>query len=291
MRILVTGGTSFVGAPLVRWLVADGHKVRVLSRHGREIWHRRLTHVECEVVRGDICNPHSVSRAAFGCESVIHLAYAPVSAEPREIMDVAVTGMTNVLRACELYDIHDLMLVSSPRAGNGTYYGTGKLTSELMAEAYLRAGALDRVITARVFNAYGPDMGTDHVIPQLILKMLMPKPGEMFVRVKGSGRDRRSFVWTSDCTEQLATLYRRGSSGCYDVGASQNELAIGDLAELIIEMTGYTQKVVIPDSPCTAATVVVPQLCEMLAMLPQHDLTEGLAQTVDWYKDHQKEFK
>lgn len=287
MRILVTGGTSFIGAPLVVSLLEAGHQVRVLLRE--ESRFDRIDGLDCKLSPGDIRDAHAVSRAAFGCDSVIHMAYAPVSAEPREIMDIAVSGMSNVLRACEMHGVRDMMLVSSPRAGNGTYYGHGKQTMELMAAAYLRAGVFDRVTTARVYNAYGPDMGNDHVIPQFINRMLGWRPGELRLPVLGSGRDRRSFVWIEDCTRQLLQIYSQGVSGAsYDVGAPQNEVAIGDLAEMIGEKLGL-KVTVVPDAPCTHATVQVPRLQPMLAVLRQTEFSDGLAQTVAWYKEQKEE--
>lgn len=287
MRILVTGGTSFVGAPLVVSLLEAGHQVRALVREDSRL--DRLKDTKCRLSPGDIRDAHAVSRAAFGCDSVIHLAYAPVSAEPREIMDTAVIGTSNVLRACEMHGVRDLMLASSPRAGNGTYYGHGKQTMELMAAAYLRAGVFDRVRTARIYNAYGPDMGDDHVIPQFILKILSLRPGEERLPVIGSGRDLRSFVWIGDCTAQLVRIYEAGGSASYDVGAPQNETAIGDLAELIGDGLDHPVRVV-PDSPCTSATVQVPRSLQMIDQIPpQVDLPEGLTRTIAWYKNRQEE--
>jgi nucleoside-diphosphate-sugar epimerase len=287
MRILVTGGTSFVGAPLVRSLLESGHEVRALVRE--ESRFDRIEGTKCRLAAGDIRDAHAVSRAAFGCDSVIHLAYAPVSAEPREIMDTAVTGMSNVLRACELHGVRDLMLVSSPRAGNGTYYGHGKQTTELMAAAYLRAGVFDRVTVARIFNAYGPDMGDSHVIPQFVTRMLSWRPGELRLPVLGSGRDRRSFVWIGDCTAQLAKIYESGGSASYDVGDPRYEVAIGDLAEMIGAILEL-KVTVVPDAPCTSATVQVPSRPKMIEQIPpQVDLPEGLARTVDWYKKRASE--
>jgi UDP-glucose 4-epimerase len=285
--ILVTGGTSFIGAPLVQGLLAAGNKVRVLDRC--QGWPRRLHKVPYDAYFGDIRDPAAVDRAVHGCDSVIHMAYAPVSAEPCEIMDVAVKGIDNVLRACELHNVDDLMLISSPRAGNGTPYGTGKLVTEQWAESHRES--YRRILIARVFNAYGPDMGNDHVIPQLANEMLGLSDTAYFapIRVQGSGRDRRAFLYIDDCAAQLYKLFKFGSPGVsrYDVG-SPDETAIGDLAELIGKAVKCSISI-IPDAPCTTATVVVPKLTGMLANMPRVSLEEGLAKTVAWYRQEAKD--
>lgn len=285
MRILCTGGTSFIGAPFVRKLIESGYEVRALVREDSRAG--RLKDTNCRLSAGDVRDPHAVSRAAFGCDSVVHLAYAPVSAPPREIMDTAVNGMGNVLRACELHGIDDLMMVSSPRSGNGSYYGTGKMAAEMMMSS--RANAFRRALTARVFNAYGPDMGYDHVIPQFIIRMLGMHPGQIRFPIRGSGCDRRSFLWIDDCAEQLLQLYRHGSPGAsrYDVGDPTTEVAIGDLARLIARQLDREIDLIGDSSDHRLATAQVPQLCGMLAALPHTDFNAGLPRVVAWYRENQ----
>ena len=73
---LVTGGSGFIGAGLVKELVNAGHKVRVLDDHSRG-HSRRLAEVadQIEVVSGDVRDEKAVEQATSGCEVVWHLAY------------------------------------------------------------------------------------------------------------------------------------------------------------------------------------------------------------------------
>jgi nucleoside-diphosphate-sugar epimerase len=270
MRVLVTGGSSFVGAPLVRALEAGGYDVRLLT--------------------GDIRDPVNVSQTAAGCDSVIHLAYARADASDRDILDTAVLGITAVLDACERHHIRDLMLVSSPLADvAGNRYGTGKLVSEQMAEAWLRDKVFQRVVIARVFNAYGPDMGSYHVIPQFARQMIRldrDSPAGEVIRfpVRGSGQDVRSFVYIDDCTEQLLTLFRHGSPGCsrYDAG-SYDQFTTGELATLIGEHFGREIRAV-PSDPDSVRTVRIPKIPALLSPALRTDFGDGLAWTLDWYR-------
>src|SRR5260370_32868352 len=116
MRYLVSGGTGFIGSVLVKRLAADGQEVRVLDdmSRGRK---DRLCGVNCEIVNDDVREPAAVVNAVRGCDAVIHLAYCQGTQmfyiEPRQVLDVAVRGITNVLSACEQTGVSELLLVSS----------------------------------------------------------------------------------------------------------------------------------------------------------------------------------
>lgn len=289
MRVLVTGGTSFILAPLVRELAACGDEVRLLLREESSL--RRLGGVRYRACEGDIRDQHAVARAAYGCDAVIHGAYAPVSASGREVLDIAVTGMGNVLRACELHGVRDLMLISSPRAlfSSDEFYGLGKRVSERMAEAWLNSGVLDRVLVARIYNAYGPDMGTDHVIPQIILMMLdlwRKKPsGVIRFPVKGSGQDVRSFIWTEDCTAQLAALFRYRVPGfsIQDVGDPGMELTVSHLAFWISRCLNCDITVIADNT--ASASVQLPYPEPEFDFISK-DFMSGLRETVAWYREN-----
>ena len=104
MRYLVTGGAGFIGSALVRRLAGDGCEVTVLDdcSRGRA---GRLDGVPHRMVTGDIRDGSTVAGAMQGCDGVIHLAYLQGTqtfyAEPRQVLDVALRGILNVLAACE----------------------------------------------------------------------------------------------------------------------------------------------------------------------------------------------
>jgi dihydroflavonol-4-reductase len=99
MDVLVTGGTGFVGANLVRELCADGHRVRVLARRGGD--RRALDGCAVEVVDGDLLDPASVRAAVAGARRVYHVAadYRLWAPDPRALYRANVEGTRNVLEA------------------------------------------------------------------------------------------------------------------------------------------------------------------------------------------------
>ena len=96
---LVTGGTGFLGAHVVRALLARGRSVRCLVRASSR--RRNLEGLDVEVVTGDLTDPASLARAVAGAETVYHCAadYRLYAADPRELYASNVAGTDNVMRA------------------------------------------------------------------------------------------------------------------------------------------------------------------------------------------------
>jgi len=193
---LVTGGTGFVGSALTRALVKAGNRVRVIDDNSRGSL-RRLADLEkdFEFVEGDVRDGEGVARAIRGVESVVHLAAVNGTeffySKPDVVLDVGVKGMVNVIDGCIRHGVGELIVASSAEAYqtpnrvptdetvplsvpdplNPRYsYGASKLVSEVMALNFGRT-RFDRVIVFRPHNIYGPDMGSEHVIPQFIQRI------------------------------------------------------------------------------------------------------------------------
>src|SRR5438128_2309321 len=96
---LVTGGTGFVGANLVRELLSDGRGVRVLARVGGD--RRALEGLSVEIVEGDLTDPTSLRSALRGVRSVFHVAadYRLWAADPSVLYRANVDGTRNLLQA------------------------------------------------------------------------------------------------------------------------------------------------------------------------------------------------
>ena len=137
----------------------------------------------------------AVKDAIRGADCVCHLAYINGTeffySKPDLVLEVAVKGMVNVLDACVEHGVREFILASSsevyqtppliptpetvplsvPDVLNPRYsYGGGKIISELLLINYGRK-FFDRAMIFRPHNVYGPDMGTEHVIPQFITRM------------------------------------------------------------------------------------------------------------------------
>jgi nucleoside-diphosphate-sugar epimerase len=313
-RHLVTGGAGFVGSALVRRLLAEGHEVVVLDRFSRGKESRVPKGAVC-CIKGDIRDKGDVAEAMAGCDTIWHLAYVQGTqtfyADPKDVIDVALKGMMNVLDCCELWPGKELFLVSSsevyqnppegmfptdetvplsvPDVTNPRYsYGGGKIACELATLAYAQAGLLKRGVIVRPHNIYGPDMGNEHVIPEFANRM-MATAGRQFP-IQGTGEETRSFCFIDDCVDGLMCLYERGyDRGVYHLGNPAEEYTINAVAHKVADWFGREIDVVPGALPKGSPTRRLPDIGKLRALGydPTVTLAEGLGPTLEWYAAQQ----
>lgn len=313
---LVTGGSGFIGAALVRRLVARGERVRVLDNLSRGN-QRRLAGVEREIefVQADIRDALAVGRAAKGIDCVCHAAFVNGTqffySMPQLVLDVGIRGMLNVLDACLEQDVPELFVASSsevyqtppciptdetaplsiPDPMNPRYsYAAGKIASEILAINYARAH-FERMVIFRPHNVYGPDMGWEHVIPQFILRLdrlCRGTEGAIRFNMLGTGRETRAFVCIDDFTDGLVTLLDRGRHReIYNIGTSE-EVSVADLARQIAAYFGREIEIV-PGPPAKgSAARRCPDIAKLAALgySPKIELSRGLPITAQWYVEN-----
>ncbi len=313
-KVLITGGTGFIGSAVVKKHVVDGHSVRVLDNNSRGNI-RRIKDIidDIEFIEGDIRDPETVFTACKGMDSVIHLAYVNGTeffySKPEIVLDIAVKGMLNILEGCIKEGIPEFALASSsevyqtssivptpetvplmvPDPINPRYsYGGGKIICELMAINYGRK-YFDKVIIFRPHNVYGPDMGWEHVIPQFALRMkeLSEKNNEKNIHfpIQGSGQETRAFIFIDDFVAGLTLAIDKGKHlGIYHIGTME-EVTIEHLA---VKLAQYFEKeiTIIPGKLAEGGTLRrCPDIGKLkgLGFSPKIALEEGLKITVDWY--------
>ncbi|MCL4366151.1 SDR family NAD(P)-dependent oxidoreductase [Patescibacteria group bacterium] len=313
-KILVTGGTGFIGSALVKALVKNGEKVRVLDNQSRGSM-RRLKEIKgkFEFIKGDIRNPKVVEKACRGIDQVMHLAYINGTeffyTKPELVLEVGVKGMMNVLDGCIKQKVPELVLVSSsevyqtpsviptpetvplvvPDPLNPRYsYGGGKIISELLAVNYGRK-YFKQVLIVRPHNVYGPDMGWEHAIPQLALRIKKvvenKKKGQINLPIQGSGKETRAFMFIDDFTEGLLKVLEKGKHlEIYNIGTME-ETSVRQLVQEIGRCFNKDIKL-IPGKLAKGGTLRrCPDITKLkkLGFKTQFSLQKGLQKTVQWY--------
>jgi nucleoside-diphosphate-sugar epimerase len=319
MNTLVTGGTGFIGAALVRALVSRGDRVRSLDNGSRGAV-RRLGDAarEVELVSGDIRDAAAVAGAMHGIDRVVHLAYVNGTEHfykrPELVLEVAVKGIVNVIDACISSGVGELVLASSsevyqspprvptdetaplsvPDPHNPRYsYGGGKIISELMALNYGRRH-IRRVLVFRPHNVYGPDMGWEHVIPQLALRvrdLAHAAAGPLDLQIQGTGGETRAFVHIDDLVRGVLCVLDAGEHlGIYHVGSAE-EVTVADLARQIGRCFSREIRVVPGELREGSTLRRCPDISKLRALgyEPRVPLSAGLPPTVRWYDDHADE--
>jgi len=118
-QVLVTGGTGFLGARLVRALAEAGHHVKVLARPTSSL--RALAGIDSghlEVVQGDVTIGHTVYRALAGCDRLFHVAaeFKMWDRDPSKILDASIVGTRETLEAARKRGIEKIVVTSSTAA-------------------------------------------------------------------------------------------------------------------------------------------------------------------------------
>ena len=317
-RYLVTGGLGFLGAPLVRALVRDGHRVRVLDNGSRGNA-TRLGDVQdqVELVTGDIRDAELVGRALQGIEAVCHLAFVNGTRHfyerPGHVLEVGVKGMINVIEGCGRAGVRQLYLASSsevyqrpssiptdetvslvvPDPHNPRYsYGGAKIISELLALHWGREW-LERIVIFRPHNVYGPDMGWEHVIPQLTARILQVQrqaggEQELAVPIQGSGTQSRAFIYIDDFIDGLLRVIEHGAHlAIYHIGTTE-EVQIREVAQRIAQCLGVRIRVVPGPQAVGGTDRRCPDIRKLQALgfSPKVTWPDGLKRTVAWYASH-----
>lgn len=316
---LVTGGAGFIGSALVRRLLAAGHRVRVLDDESRGRA-GRLASVRdhLEFIPGDVRDIEAVERACQGVDGVIHLAAVNGTRHfyehPDIVLEVGTKGILNVVDAMIKTNVGELFVASSsevyqeppsvptpesvrlviPDPLNPRYsYAASKMISEMVALHY-GLKRLERVVVFRPHNVYGPDMGWDHVIPELSVRMCRlahEVGGHLVVHIQGAGSETRAFCHIDDFIDGLLRVIEHGQHGTiYNIG-TQEETTIRDLVQEIARVIGRDAVI----KPGPARRGATPRRCPDIARLralgysPAVSLHAGLEPTVRWYDAHMED--
>jgi nucleoside-diphosphate-sugar epimerase len=311
---LVTGGSGFLGAALVKALVDRGRAVRVLDNNFRGSRARLGDYLnQVDFVEGDVRDASAVARAVSGVAVVCHLAFINGTRhfyeQPVLVLDVGVRGTLNVLEASVAANVRDFIYASSsevyqtpasiptdesipmliPDPRNARYsYGGAKLIGEIMTFNYGR-GRFERSIVFRPHNVYGPDMGFEHVIPELTVRLRRlanaQHSGVLELQIQGDGRETRAFCEVRDFTRGLVDVIDRGEDqGIYHLGTDE-EVTILELSSEIARELNREVRVV----PSAVRPGGTPRRCPDITKLralgytPELPLRRGLADTVRWY--------
>ncbi len=318
-RVLVTGGTGFIGSYLVQQLLAEGASVRVLSHYRSHPGLHNLEYLSAEerasleVIRGDVRDPFQVRSCVAGCDVVFHLASLiaiPYSYEaPTSYVRTNVMGTVNVLEACRAEQTPRLVHTSTsecygsaiytpidedhPLQGQSPYSAT-KIGADKMVESYYRSFGVNAV-TVRPFNTFGPRQSGRAVIPTIIAQLLA---GVSTLKL-GALSPVRDLTYASDTANGfICAAVAPGVAGeTVNLGFGKG-ISIGDLAQLLMKVTGVEVPIASDEQRVRPDKSEVRELvcnnakaARLIDWRPQVSLKEGLARTVDFIRAHADEFR
>jgi uncharacterized protein YbjT (DUF2867 family) len=192
VKILVTGGTGFVGSRIVHALRAEGRDVRALVRRRESAAH--LASLGVELVTGDVTDPASLAAAADGCTHVVHLV-AILKGKPHDFERVMTRGTQNVIAAAKGAGIDRFVLMSA--------LGTTVTTKDVVPYFGAKfAMEQDTIMSGLEYTIFRPSFvfGRGGALATFV-KQVKYSP---IVTVIGSGKQRVQPIWIDDVAEHFA---------------------------------------------------------------------------------------
>ena len=301
----MTGGAGFLGSHLSDRLIADGRSVLCVDNFytgTKPNIHHLLDDHRFELMRHDVTFPLFVQ-----VDSIYNLACpaSPVhyQRDPIQTTKTSVHGAINMLGLakrlnCRIFQASTSEVYGDPAVhpqtesywghvnpiGPRSCYDEGKRCAETLFFDYHRQAGLD-IKVGRIFNTYGPRMHPDdgRVVSNFIVQALRGEP----ITIYGDGSQTRSFCYVSDLIEAFVRFMDTGPGfpGPVNLG-NPAEIAIGELAEKVVAMTGSRSEISYRPLPQDDPLQRQPDITlarEKLGWEPKVALEDGLRETIAYF--------
>jgi dTDP-glucose 4,6-dehydratase len=307
-RSVITGGAGFLGSHLCEHLLGLGHEVVCLDNFStgapRNVEHL-LENPAFRLVRCDVTEyihvPGPVDYVLHFASPASPIDYLKLPVETLKVGSIGTLhalGVAKEKRArfllastSEVYG--DPLIHPQPEkywgnvnpVGPRGVYDEAKRFAEAVTMAYRRHHGVDTCIL-RIFNTYGPRMRPNdgRAIPAFATQALANRP----ITVAGDGSQTRSVVYVDDEVEGIVRLLLSDHPGPMNIG-NPYELSVLEIAELVREIAGSTSEITFIPRPTDDPTVRQPDISlarDVLGWEPKVHVRDGLATTIDWFRDN-----
>ena len=310
MKLLVTGGSGFIGSNFIRYMMKNSnYEIINLDALTYSSNPNNLDDVSgskrYRFIKGIIGDKKLVSELVQDVDYVVN--FAAESHVDRSILDpkpfivTNIEGTQTLVEACRHSDIRKIVHISTdevygelgetgkffenlPLLPNSPY-SASKACADLILRAYHETYGLP-VTTARPSNNYGFYQYPEKFIPLLITNLLEDKP----VPVYGEGNNIRDWIFVEDCCAGIAAILDRGKAGeVYNVGGESEKRNI-DIVRMILRLLGKDESYIkfVKDRPGHDYRYALDntKIKKELGWVPKMDLETGLAKTVEWYRNN-----
>ncbi|MCB0858921.1 MAG: dTDP-glucose 4,6-dehydratase [Solirubrobacterales bacterium] len=305
MRLLVTGGAGFIGSNFVHHMVEAGRGEGVvvldkLTYAGRP---ENLEGLGVELIEGDICDRELVRELVGRVDAVVNFAaesHVDRSIEsPGEFITTDVYGTFVLLEAARDAGIRHLQISTDEVYGSideGSFseaspivpsspYSASKAGGDLIVGAFQHTYGADTLI-ARASNNYGPRQHPEKLIPLALLNALHGDP----IPVYGDGSQVRNWLFVRDFCSAIEKVLAEGEAGeVYNVGGP-DELPNIEVVRMILELTGRDDSLITHVGDRLGHDVrysLASKKTEGLGWKAEVNFREGIARTVDWYRENE----
>ncbi len=306
-RILVTGGSGFLGSHLCESLLAEGANVICLDNFftgSRSNVEHLLDNKHFELIRHDVTFPIYIEIDQIynlACPaSPIHYQYDPVQTTKTSVHGaINMLGLAKRVKA-KIFQASTSEVYGDPNVhpqtedywghvnpiGPRSCYDEGKRCAETLFFDYWRQNKL-RIKVARIFNTYGPRMHPNdgRVVSNFIVQALLGRD----ITIYGDGSQTRSFCYVDDMIDGFIRLMATDDfvTGPINIG-NPAEFSILELASKVIDLIGARSKVVhrpLPENDPRQRQPDIARAKELLSWAPRTPLKEGLIKTVAYFEN------
>jgi dTDP-glucose 4,6-dehydratase len=312
-NIIVTGGCGFIGSNFVRWVASEHPETHVtvldkLTYAGNPENIAGLPSDQVELVVGDICDVELLEKIVPGHDAIVH--YAAESHNDNSILDpepfvqTNVVGTYRLLQASKKYgiryhhvstdEVYGDLALDEPRRFQpddpyrpSSPYSSTKASSDLLVRAWVRTYGV-RATISNCSNNYCPYQHIEKFIPRQITNILDGRRPKLY----GNGANVRDWIHTEDHSRAVWDILTKGRIGeTYLIGANGERDNLHVLQEILKAM-GQPEDAFdwVKDRPGHDRRYAIdPTKLEVeLCWRPIHtDFSEGLSETIQWYKDHE----
>ena len=308
MKLLVTGACGFIGSAYLRVVLAErpGDELVVLDKLTYAGRRENLTGIEehVELVVGAIEDREVVRQAMAGCDAVVNFAaetHVDRSISGQEaFVHTHVIGTSVLLDAVRELGVARYVQVSTDEVygsiASGSFsersplnpsspYSATKAGGDLLVSAHVATYGIEALI-CRGSNNYGPRQHPEKLIPLCVLNAIAGDP----LPVYGDGRQVRNWLYAEDFARAIDLVLQEGAPGeAYNVGGP-DELENLEVVRQILELTGRDDSLIehVTDRPGhdRRYSLSSDKLLE-LGWKPRTRFREGLARTVEWYRENE----
>jgi len=303
VKILITGGSGFIGSHIVEHYQDIADEIRVLDNL-RTGYRRNLDGLKHVFIEGSVTDRDAVAKAVEGVDYVFHLAAlvsVPESmAKPGECVDINVHGLLHVLEASAAAGVTKLVFASSaaiygdnpavPKLESmlpepKSPYAITKLDGEYYLDLFHRERGLETA-AIRFFNVFGPRQDPKGAyaaaVPIFIEKALKGED----ITVHGDGEQTRDFIYVKDIVGALSfAVETPGVTGVFNAGYG-GQITINELAGKIIASAGSASRIL--HGPERAGDVKHSRSSagklRGAGWQPEHSLDDALATTLEFFR-------
>ncbi|MEM0096891.1 MAG: NAD-dependent epimerase/dehydratase family protein [Conexivisphaerales archaeon] len=296
MKVLVTGGSGFIGRNIVAGLKARGHEVVSLdlSDKGSDLH-----------VKGSVLDLELLIKSLKGVDTAFHLAAVTSPPEFENLKGngfmTNVMGTYNVLAASSLQGVRRVVLASSSSVygsigrqareedmpeGYSNFYPLSKVVNEMTARTYLNYNV--ETVSLRYFNTYGFGENTKGSYSSVIWKFIDDIANNRRPVIYGDGTQSRDFIYVEDAAAASILAMERGRAGeSYNVGTGTST-SFNRIFEIIREETGYAGSPAYVQNPLRSYQIFtqadISKSRKELGFEPRYDIRAGVRKILEQLK-------